>query len=216
MEFTVTTNEIKQALTNSLKPIDVRSVVEELQTLSAVKDKHIPLLDEDVFKDVTTVEKLWEKLNRFWSIFDHNLLKILLRIAECKRANEIFEDFLLKINISTMEDMDLVVFTREGSVKPLLRIKINAEKCSCYTERKVKKIVSSIFNVEEYSLWFKGIREGYNELVYEIPNPMMSYFLQCKFAGHDLADFTTHNIISFHINDMELQIPPEITMVCTT
>ena len=219
VEFAITTNKIKQALNNSPSPIDVKSVVEQLQTISAVKDKNIPLLDGDVLKDIITVEKLWEKLNRFWSIFDYDSLKILLRIVECKRANEIFEEFLSKIDVSTMEDMDLVhyyeVFEREGSVKPLLRIKINAKKCTCYTERKIKKILSSKFNIEEYSLWFRGIKEGCNELVFEISNGMMSYFLECKFAGYHLADFATHNIISLHLNDMELQIPPEINMVCS-
>ena len=170
-----------------------------------------------MFDNVTTVEKLWEKLNRFWSIFDYDLLKILLRIVECKRANEIFEDFLLKIDISAMEDMDLVlhykVFEREGLMKPLLRIKVKAEKCTSFIERKVKEIVSSKFDIKEYSLRLRSIKEGCIELVYEISNPMMSYFLHCKFAGYDLTEFAAHNIISLHINDMELKIPSEIYKV---
>ena len=214
VEFAITTSKIKLVLCNGPRPVDVMSVVEHLQAVSAVKDKNIPLFDEDLFKDVTTVENLWEKLSRFWSVFDYDVLRILLRIGECKRAKEIFEDFLSRVDISAMENMDLVLYReREGLMKPLLRVKVNAKKCTRYTERNVKKIVSLSINIEEYSLWFRGIKEDCNELVYEISNAMMSYFLQCEFTGYDLAEFAACNIISFHINDMELQIPPNIDMV---
>ena len=216
-EFAITTKKIKQVLCNS--PIDVISVVEQLQTTSAVKDKNIPLLDEDVFESVTTVEKLWQRLSRFWSIFDYDVLKFLLRIVECEKAKEIFEDFLSKINISAIEDMGLVlryeVFESQGLIKPLLRIKVKAERCTNSIKRKVKELVSLKFNLQKYALRFRGIKEGCIELIYEISNAMMSYFLSYKFDGYDLADFAACNIISLHINDMELQISPEIDMVCS-
>ena len=56
--FAKTTSQIKQALTNT--PIDIISVVEQLQTMTAVRNKNIPLFDEDVFENVTTFEKLWQ------------------------------------------------------------------------------------------------------------------------------------------------------------
>ena len=63
------------------------------------------------------------------------------------------------------------------------------------------------FNLNEYSLRLRGIKKGCIEIVYEISNAMMSYFLQYKLAGYDLAKFGAHNIISLHIDNMELQIP---------
>ena len=133
-EFAIMTNKIKQALCSS--SMNVASVVEQLQTISVVRNKNIPLLDEDDFENVTTVEKLWQKQSRFWSIFDYDLLRILLRIVNCKRANEIFGEFLSKIDVTAMEDMELVlyyeVFERQGLIKPLLRIKVKAEKCTYY------------------------------------------------------------------------------------
>ena len=159
-------------------------------------------------------------MSRFWSIYDYDLLLFVLKIVKCEEADEIFKEFLSTIDISRMEDTDLVlrykVIEQEGSMKPLLRIKVRAEKCTCFIETEVKKIMSSKFNLNEYSLRLRGIKKGCIELVYKISNAMMSYFLQYKLTGYDLAGFSAHNIISLHINDMELQIPSEIDMVCTT
>ena len=216
VEFAITTNKIKQVLCSS--SVNVASVVEQLQTISVVRNKNIPLLDEDVFETVTTVEKLWQKLSRFWSVFDYDMLRILLKIVNCKRANEIFEEFLSKIDVAAMEDMELVlsceVFERQGLIKPLLRIKVKAEKCTNDIRRKVEEVVSLKFDLKEFSLRFKGIKEGCIELLYEISNAMMLYLLQCKVTGYDLAEFATYDINSIHINNMELKIPPEIDMVC--
>ena len=213
VEFAITTNKIKQALCSS--SVHVASVVEQLQTISVVKNKNIPLLDEDVFENVTTIEKLWQKLSRFWSVFDYDMLRILLRIVNCKKASE---EFLSKIDVAAMEDMELVlyyeVFERQGLIKPLLRIKVKAEKCTNYIRRKVEEVVSSKFDLKEYSLCFRGIKEGCIELVYEISNAMMSYLLQCKVAGYDLAKFAVYDIISIRISNMELKVPLEIDMVC--
>ena len=45
-----------------------------------------------------------------------------------------------------MEDMELVlyyeVFDRQGLIKPLLRIKVKAEKCTYYIRRRVEETVS--------------------------------------------------------------------------
>ena len=216
MEFAIATNKIKKELHSS--PVDVVSVVQQLQVCSAVKDKNIPLFDEEVFENVSTVEKLWQKLNKFWSIFDYDVLRILLRFVKCKKADEIFEEFLSRIDVAAMEDVDLVlhyeVFERQGLMKPLLRIKVKAENCTSYIERRVREIVSSKFDLENYSLRFRGIKQGCIELLYKISNAMMVYILQCKLVGYDLDKFAAHDIISFHINNMELKLPSAIDMVC--
>ena len=218
MEFGIITNKIKEVLCDS--PVDVVSVIEKLQACSAVKDKNVPLFDEEVFKNVTTVENLWQNLSRYWSIFDYNVLRILLRFVKCKRADDILEGYLLRVDISAIEDhTDLVhhyeVFERQGLIKPLLRVKIKAKNYTYSIRRKIEKVICSKFDLQQHSLHFKGIRKGYIELVYQISNTMMSYMLQCKVAGYDLAEFAANNIISCCINDMELIIPSDITMVCT-
>ena len=95
VEFAITTNKIKQVLCSS--SVNVASVVEQLQTISVVRNKNIPLLDEDVFETVTTVEKLWQKLSRFWWVFDYDMLRILLKIVNCKRANKYLKSSCQKL-----------------------------------------------------------------------------------------------------------------------
>ena len=220
VKFTDTTNRIKQVLCSS--SVDVVSVVEQLQLCSAVKDKNVPLFDDDDLKNVNTIENLWQKLNRFWSIFDYDVLRILLGFVKCKRADEIFEEFLSTTDISAIEDLtDLVlhykVFEGQGPIKPLLMVKSKVENHTHSIRRKIEKVICSKFDLQEHSFRFKGIKssKGCIGLVYEISNTMMSYILRCKIAGYDLAEFAANNIISCHINNMELAIPSEITMVCT-
>jgi len=217
VEFARTTNKIKQTL-NSIH-IDIMSLVEQLQTISAVKDKKVPLLDEDVFENVTTIEKLWKKLNRYWSIVDYDVLRIILKLVRCKQADDILEEFLSRIDVTIIKDVDLVLyyetFESKGLVKPLLRIKVKIDNYTDRIKAEVEEIMSLKFNLKEYSLRFRGIKEGCIELVYEISNAMMEYFLHCNFTGYDLADFAACTIISLYIDDMELQIPLEIEMVCS-
>ena len=216
VEFASTTDRIKQVLCNS--SINVTSVIEQLQTISVVKNKNIPLFDEDVFRSVTTVETLWQKLSRYWSVFDYDLLRILLRIIKCKKADKVFQDFLSKFDSSAMEDMELVLyyeeFRRRGLIKPLLRIKLKVENYTNSIRKDVEQVMSVMFNLEEYSLCFRGIKEGCIELVYEISNALMLYLLQCKFSGFYLAVLSTYNVINIRINNMELTIPTKIDTVC--
>lgn len=214
MAFAITTKKIKQVLIDS--PIDIISVVEQLQATTAVKDKNIPLFDEDVFENVTTVEKLWQKLSKFWSIYNYEILKILLKIVQCKKANEIFDEFLSRIDISALEDQDLVLHCEpletQGSIKPYLRIKVRAEKCTYSIRRKIEEVVSSKYNLEKYTLRFRAIKRGCFEFVYEISNALMSYLLACDFTKTDAVNFIAHDIIDLQINDIKLGTP---YMVCT-
>ena len=218
VEFARATNEIKKALQNS--HIDIKSLVEQLQTFSAVKNNKVQLLDEDELKNVDTVEKLWTKLSNLWSIFDYDLLRILLKLTECQKANKIFEKFLSRVDISVIKEEDLVlyyqVFERSKCIKPLLRIKVKVDYYTESIKAEVEAIMYSILNLEKYSLLFRGIREGCIELVYEISNAMMKYFLQRKFIASSLAELATHKIVSLRINNMELQIPTKIDKVINT
>ena len=75
------------------------------------------------------------------------------------------------------------------------------------------------FNLEEYSLHLKGIQDGCFELFYEISVSTMSYLLQCKFTGHDLAEFKTNKVMILELQSagLEISIPAKITdMVCST
>ena len=188
------TNKIKQALIDN--KIDVDSLIEQLRTMSAVSNKNVPLFDEDVFARIRSLDEFWKSLSKFWSICDYDLLRYVIKIIECVKAKCILEEFLLKIDPSALRDVDLVlhcrVDQREGSLRPTLRIKINAEECTYNIQEKVKKMISEKFNLKEYSLHFKGIKDGCIELLYHISVPVKLYLLQTFQYKVILGEFSTH------------------------
>ena len=208
MEFAIMTNRFKQALIDH--KINVDSLIEQLCTISAVKVKKVPLLDEDVFTKITSVDELWKDLRAFWSIYDYDLLRFIIKITKCKEAQSILEEFLSRIDPKIIEDVDLVLdckeYQREGSLKPLLRIKVNTEICTVYIKTKVEETVSKNYKLEEYALCFKGIKEGCIELLYHISKAMMEYFLQCKITRSILTEFSACKIIGIHINDVDILV----------
>ena len=144
VQFAKMTQRIKEALNRN--NVNVISLVEKLCAISVVRNKKVPLFDEDVFDKVTSINELWKMLRCFWHIFDYELLQYVIEVSECREAEEIFEEFLLRIDPSMIENVDLVLDCRvqhwEGSLKPVLRIKVNTEKCTLGIQKMVKKVVS--------------------------------------------------------------------------
>ena len=162
IQFAKMTSRIEQALISN--NVDVAELIKQLCAISAVKNKKVPLFDEDVFEKIKSIDALWRKLRFFWNIFDYELLKYVIEISECGEAQRIFEEFLSRIDPSVIEDVDLVLYcgeeNQEGSLKPVLRIKVNTEKCTLNIKKQIEKIISKTYNLDKYALRFQGIKEG--------------------------------------------------------
>ena len=212
VQFAKTTKRIKEALIRN--KIDVVSLIEQLCAISAVNIKDVPLFDEDVFDKVTSIGEFWRRLRKFWNIFDYDLLCYVIEVSECREAEEIFEDFLSKIDPSSIEDVDLVLHCKvqrlEGLLKPMLRIKVNTEKCTSNVKKMVEEVLFSLYELKKYSLCFRGIKEGCIEFLYYITQPLKKYLLEFTITKSNLADFRTHYIISLHIDEFELKVPSKI------
>ena len=214
VEFAMMTQEIKEALIRN--NVNVVSLIEKLCTISAVTNKKIPLFDKDMSENVTSIDEFWNKLKCFWkNIFDYDLLWYVIKVSKCREAEEIFERFLSRIDPSAIEDVDLVPHCRvehwEGSLKPVLRIKVNAEKCTVKIKKMVEEVVSKTYQLDKYALHFQGIKEGCIELLYCISQPLKLYLLYFEISVSILAEFLTNHIISLHIDEFELKIPSKIS-----
>ena len=207
------TDKIKEALIRN--SVDVVSLIEQLCAISAVSNKNVPLFDKDVFEKIKSINEFWRELRMSWNIFDYDLLRFIIMVSKCKEAQTIFDKFLSSIDPSAIEDVDLVLHCRvehrEGLLKPVLRIKINAEKCTVNIQRKAKEMVSEKFKLKKYVLHFKGIKKGCIELLYYISQGVVSHFLQCAISKDILEGLSSCNIISLHINDHKLKVPFDIT-----
>ena len=200
------TSRIKQALISN--DVNVVLLIEQLCAISTVKNKKVPLFDEDVFERIRSIDELWRKLRIFWNIFDYELLECVVEMSDCGEAQEIFEEFLSRIDPSVIEDVDLVLYCgeehQEGSLKPVLRIKVNVEKCTVNIKKQVEEIVSKTFNLDKYALRFRGIKEGCIELLYYISKPLKSYLLdllELKISEDTVAELLSYKIMSLHIDD---------------
>ena len=200
------TSNIKQALINN--NVDVALLIERLCAISAVKNEKVPLFDEDVFEKIQSVDEFWKRLRYQWNICDYELLEYIVNISECREAKEIFQNFFSRLNPSAIEDVGLVldcrVKDREGLLKPVLRIKVKAEKCTLDIKNMVEKMVSEKFNLNKYTLCLQSIKKGCVELSYYISKSLRKYLLHFEFSKDIMEDFCTHKIVNLHIDEFEL------------
>ena len=211
VKFAKLTNRIKIALTKN--NTDVGTLIEQLSTMSAVKDKKVPLFDENVFEKVKTVEDLWRILRSYWSIHDYDILIYVLDLVDCKEANDVYKEFWLSIDPTVLHDTAFVLSCKEyegEGLQKLLRVKLNAETLTVEVKKKAKKAVSQVYNLTKYALTFKGIKQGCIELIYGVSEALMSYLLQFKVTKYDLHSLSSYNILYLQIANKKLTIPSEI------
>ena len=202
------TDKIKQALING--KINIESLIEQLRSISVVRNRNVPLFDEEVFTKIKSVEEFWKTLSTFWNIYDYDILRFIIKITDCEDTQKALEEFFLRIDPTVIEDVDLELDCRveqkEEWRKSKLRIKINAEKCTFGIRKEIEEIVSTTYNLQRYALYFKGIKEGCIELIYHISRAVVTYLLQCKITGRILTEFSACKIISIYINDTDILV----------
>ena len=209
IQFAKMTVKIKQALINN--NVDVVLLIEQLCAISTVRNKKVPLFDEDVFENIKSIDDFWKKMKNFWCIYDYELLLCIVEVADCREAEQIFQQFLSRIDPSAIEDVDLVLHCKpeylEGLLKPVLRVKINTEKCTKNIKKQAEEIISKKYELDKYGLCFQGIKEGCIELLYYISKPLKLYLSQFEISEDILSEFLACNIISLYIDELELKIP---------
>ena len=94
--------------------------------------------------------------------------------------------------------------SQEGSLKPVLKIKVNIEECTPAVKKRVEEIVSKAYNLDNYALCFQGIKEGCIELLCYVPKSLRKYLLQFEVSKSTLEDFYADKIISLYIDEFEL------------
>ena len=215
-EFARMTTEVKNALIDA--NVNVAELIIQLCAISVVSNKKVPLFDEDVFTKIQSIDDLWKKLRVFWTIFDYEVLECVISLSKCRRAEDIFKGFMSRIDPSKIEDADLMLHCKEehweGSLKPVLRVKIKTDKCTQKVKNKIKKVVSEVYKLKKYQFCFRGIKKGCIEIVYYISQPLKLYLITFAITRDNMVKFLAHDIISLHIDDtddeFELKVPTKI------
>ena len=169
-----------------------------------------------MFEKVKSIDDFWRMLRGFLTIFNYDLLQCIVEISECTEAQNIFKEFLSRIDPSAIQDVDLVlhcrVEDREGALKPVLRIKVNSKKCTAEIKNMVEKEVSKTYDLNTYALRFQGIKEGCIELHYCISKSLKLYLMHFRISEDGLKKFLDHKIISLHVDEFELTKTSETTV----
>ena len=210
VQFAKMTNEIKEALISN--EVDVVSLIVQLCATSAVRNKNVPLLDKDVFSKIKSIDDFWKELRGFWTIFDYDLLILIIEISQCGEAQDIFNEFLSRIDPSTIKDTDLVLHCTEerwkGSLKPVLRIKVNAEECTPDVKEDVKEVVSKVYKLKKYALHLVYIKRGCIEFFFYISKPLKLHLITSEITASNVKEFRDHNFMNLHIDEFVLTVPP--------
>ena len=216
VDFAKMTNRIKEVLLKS--NLNIVSVIEQLRAISGVKAKNVPIFQEDVFERINSIELLWQKLSGFWSLLDYDLLMYLIKIIGSEEAKKIMDDFLSKIDLSKLQDKELILhcakFERE-CMRPILRVKLKTESCDPVTIKNAKECLCKTFDLESYSLYLRSIKEGCFELIYQVSQHIKIYLLQFKVTGYIVTKLAAHEIVCLQLDDIELKLPSTVTyLVC--
>lgn len=200
------------------KKVPVGTLIQELCAISAVKMRKIPLFDKDVFQEVRSIDDLWKTLKNFWNIFDYDILITVIDLSECFEARVELDKFLNRIDMSALQHLEPILYYKVHKQElelPVLRVKVNIEKCEKNCLDNVRELISEVFMLRKYSLRFKGIKEGCIEIILWVSKAVMSYLLYFKLTKENVIDLVAYNIICFQLNGMVLFLPTLSTMkVC--
>jgi len=209
VEFAKMTTKIKEALRQN--NVCVHELIDRLTATTAVRDRNVPLFDEEVYGQVKSINDLWRKLRTFWTIYDYDLLIFVVELTECEEAQRILNNFVDKIDPSALNDINLVlhlnIYDKVNLLQPTLRIKVNTENCTFDVMERVKEIVSKKFDLEKYSLCLVGIKEGCVELLFCVSKAVQLYLWN---FGSIMADFASNDIVSVHISDLTSKTKPDM------
>ena len=207
------TIEVKNVLIKS--KVNVTDLIMALCSTTVVKDKKVPLFNEDVFDKVKSIDDLWKKLNGLWTIFDYELLDYIIELSNCKEAQDIFKNFFSQVDLSALKNVDLMPYYKEeqseGSLMPVFRVKVDAKECTLNIYETVKNIIAKVFEFIKCALQLTYIKKGCIELSFYISEPLKLYLLRFVFTPSDMKTFIVHNIVSLCIDDeFELRIFYEV------
>jgi len=95
------------------------------------------------------------EINKVLEFFDYDILILVVNLTECSEAQKIFNDFLTIIDLSALEEDDLTVLHykiyEEKLTQPVLKVKVNVEKCTVDIKRKVKMHLSDAFELKKFA-----------------------------------------------------------------
>ena len=149
--------DVRKAFINSNVVVD--DLLMNLKTSSATKNKEVPLFEENFFKNVTSIETLFEVLDHHWNLYDHDMLAFLINKANCEMASVIYQKFVNSLNLSPF---DLVSHPNKEMAPgyKTLQITIDKSECTIKTVENIKMMIVKYYELEKCAIVFKEVTKG--------------------------------------------------------
>ena len=211
-------NKIKQTMEE--KHFDVDELIMNLS--AADEDNHTVFSTDVAYNTIKTIPDLFKKIGQYCSVYDYELLQVLVESVDCEEAIKLLEGFTEELNNSIINELDLLrIFQEQPKPTQLmpgthkLVIKYTGNICTLPMKNMIQRVVFECFKLKPGSVILRGIEEGCIALIYQISAAVKSYLLHYKLGHQEFTLLATHKIKCVIVDGTEIQVPPEfLEKVC--
>ena len=188
--------------------------IEELITMLCFDDveKNSIFSTDAAFSTITTEIQLFHHVAQYCkSIYDYQVLDMLVQASECPEAIKELTDFTELLQNSILTEIDLISEHGEllhpddfmpGTYKFI--IEYVGGRCKMGTKEMVQGIVEQSVHLKKGVLIFKGFDVGSILFIYQISEAVKIYLLQYKFTEQDVRFLEGNNITSLIVDGVRI------------
>ena len=188
--------------------------IEELITILCFNDvdKKSVFSTDSVFSTIRTEVQLFHHIAQYCkSIYDYQVLDIVVHASDCPEAIKELTDFTELLQNSILTELELISEHGKllhpddfmpGTYKFI--IEYVGGKCTIETKEMVQGIVEQSVRLRKGTLIFRGGIAGSILFVYQISETVKNYLLQYKFTEQDVRFLEENKIISLVVDGVRI------------
>ena len=192
------------------RKIDIEELITTL-SFDDIENKSIFSTDT-AFSTIRTEIQLFHHVSKYCkSIYDYQILGILVQASECPEAIKELTDFTELLQNSILTEIDLMSEHGEllhpDDFMPGTYKFINeyvGGKCKMGTKEMVQGTVEQSVHLKKGVLIFKGFDVGSILFIYQISEAVKNYLLQYKFTEQDVRFLEGNNITSLIVDGVKI------------
>ena len=188
--------------------------IEELMTMLCFDDvgNKSVFSTDSVFSTIRTEVQLFHHVAQYCkSIFDYQVLDMVVQATDCPEAIKELTDFTELLQNSILTDLELMSEDGRllhpddlmpGTYKFI--IEYVGGKCTMETKEMVQGIVEQSVRLRKGTLIFRGGIAGSILFIYQISEVVKNYLLQYKFTEQDVRFLEENNIICLIVDGVRI------------
>ena len=152
---------------------------------------------DNAFETIDTIDKLFQWMGKYCTIFDNDVLNIFLKAVKCKDAITELNEFTELLQNSVLKEVDLLSesgklwnpadYSIQGSYKFVVEYVGGTGLPKA--QKMIQSIIQQRVDLKEGTLIFRGFGTGSVLFIYQIWEAVKLYLLQYTFTEQDLIMF---------------------------